>query len=120
MILNILDYYLYPNHLLSILQLIEIQPHSKAQPLHYDYNHYMEYLDHVSLHQQLHFWALMIMRCENYVTIIYPGSYLWSRDRMPTQKTVVSYTLNRGDAICVLEQHGMVVDNIWDIMIISD
>eukprot|EP01084_Bolivina_argentea_P313423 542769_1 len=105
-LLPILDYYLYPNHLLSILQLIEINPKSNAQPLHYDsqslYNIQRPRVDFPM--QLAFFWALdNNYTPENGATIIYPGSHLWNKDRTPNKNDKkVSFTLNQGDAICIL------------------
>jgi len=104
--LNILDYFLYPNHLLSILQLIEVNPHSAAQPLHYD-SQSLYGIPRPRVHNPMQlafFWALDDNYTpENGATVIYPGSHLWPQDRYPTeQDKAVSFTLKPGDAICIL------------------
>lgn len=104
---DILDYYLYPNHLLSILQLIEINPNSLPQPLHYD-SQSLYGIDRPRIETPMQlsfFWALD----DNYnkehgATIIYPKSHLWPKDRMPDpdKDEHVTFKLNAGDAICIL------------------
>ena len=105
--LDILDYYLYPNHLLSILQLIEINPNSLSQPLHYDSQSlYGINRPRLDTPMQLAFlWALD----DNYnkehgATILYPGSHKWPKERIPDpdKDEHVTYTLNPGECICLL------------------
>ena len=104
---NILDYFLYPNHLLSILQLIEINSNSLPQPLHYDSQSlYGINRPRINIPMQLSFfWSLdNNYNKEHGATIIYPKSHLWPKNRIPDPNTDhhVTYKLNPGDCICIL------------------
>jgi ectoine hydroxylase-related dioxygenase (phytanoyl-CoA dioxygenase family) len=81
LILALLDRVLEPNYLLSQLQVIDIQPGEKPQPLHFDDGFYAWPRPRRALGAAT-IWPLDDFTTENGATVVVPRSHLWG-DRMP-------------------------------------
>lgn len=85
LILALLDRILEPNYLLSQLQVIDIQPGEKPQPLHYDDGFYPWPRPRRALGAAT-IWPLDDFTADNGSTVVVPASHLWG-DRMPDAST---------------------------------
>ena len=112
---NILDYYLFPNHLLSIIQLIEISPNETPQPLHIDSGS----LIYASSRPRKHplrlscIWAINDFTENNGSTVIIPKSHKWPQGRMPNvdQDNLVKAVMQK-DVFDILVRYFMVEERI--------
>eukprot|EP01084_Bolivina_argentea_P251141 421093_1 len=102
-ILNILDYYLLPNHLLTAFQTIEIGPNEKQQILHYDDG--FVYFPRPRKPTSIAFiWAIDDFTEENGATVVIPGSHKWDNNRVPNRNidTLIPVVMNKGSCVCLL------------------
>lgn len=77
-VLAVLDRLLMPNYLLSILQIINIQPGESAQLLHVDDGFYPVPRPHPPLGAAT-IWAIDDFTADNGATVVLPGSHRWGR-----------------------------------------
>jgi ectoine hydroxylase-related dioxygenase (phytanoyl-CoA dioxygenase family) len=100
MILALLDKLMYPDYLLSQLQLINILPGEQQQATHYDDSQYAiprprRHLGAATI------WALDDFTKENGATVIIPGSHKWG-DKRPTDEDMaqqISCEMPRGSVV---------------------
>ena len=81
LILALLDKLMLPNYLLSQLQIINIQPGEKQQPIHYDDAFYRVPRPRPAIGAAT-VWAIDDFTAENGATVVIPQSHLWN-DKTP-------------------------------------
>jgi ectoine hydroxylase-related dioxygenase (phytanoyl-CoA dioxygenase family) len=101
-VLCLLDRLLLPNYLLSMFQIIDIDPGEKAQILHYDDAFYpiARPRRHIGVAT---ICAVDDFTADNGATVVIPGSHRWGDDRRPTEvDTRVSVEMSAGSALVML------------------
>jgi ectoine hydroxylase-related dioxygenase (phytanoyl-CoA dioxygenase family) len=97
-ILAILDAMFMPNYLLSQLQVINLLPGEKGQPLHYDDGFYpiprpREALGAATI------WAIDDFTKTNGATVIVPNSHKWGDDKKPEANEAMSAVMKAGSVL---------------------
>lgn len=102
-ILNILDYYLLPNHLITAFQAISREKNEKQQIFHYD-DGFIDIPRPRKPTSIAFIWAIDDFTKENGATLIIPGSHKWGDNRVPDKNKdkLVPAVMKRGSCVCIL------------------
>lgn len=97
-ILALLDQMFMPNYLLSQLQVINLLPGEKGQPLHYDDGFYPIPRPRRPLGAAT-IWAIDDFTDTNGATVIVPNSHTWGNNQTPKAKQVKSVVMKAGSVL---------------------
>ena len=102
-ILDICDYYLLPNHLLTAFQAISIGSNEKQQILHYD-DQFVNFRRPRPPTSIAFIWAIDDFTKENGATVLIPGSHKWDNKRVPNRAIdkLVPAVMPKGSCVCLL------------------
>ncbi|MEW9798316.1 phytanoyl-CoA dioxygenase family protein [Alteromonas sp. CYL-A6] len=97
-ILAMLDRIFMPNYLLSQLQVINLLPGEKGQPLHHDDGFYPLPRPRPALGAAT-IWAIDDFTDTNGATMIVPGSHQWGDDRKPSPEEAMPAVMKAGSVL---------------------
>lgn len=97
-VLAMLDRMFLPNYLLSQLQVINLLPGEKGQPLHYDDGFYPMPRPRPALGAAT-IWAIDDFTETNGATVIVPGSHTWKEGRQPKSAEAKSAVMKAGSVL---------------------
>lgn len=97
----LLDELLLANYLLSMFQIIEIQPGEKAQILHHDDSFYPLARPRRAISVAT-IWAIDDFTADNGATVVIPGSHRWGDDRRPSASDPVEPVVMPAGSVVVM------------------